>query len=196
MVKLEGEKTMSIQRTITYFEEAGKVNTEKTLRLALARGKELGVAHFVVASHTGFTARRSRELLVPGGASLIVVGSARQRFSAELAQELGEAGHRVLFWDEGQSIYPELVARAYRKLSEGMKVAVQMVAFAVDQGVIPPGRKAIAIAGTGPANFPPGGGADTSIVITSGPSDEHGEEYALPSKLERGRVHEIICKPL
>ena len=36
-----------------YFEKPGKVNTEQTLKLAYARGKELGIDEVVLASTKG-----------------------------------------------------------------------------------------------------------------------------------------------
>ena len=47
---------MSIENKIVYFEQAGRVNTEETLRLAKERGEELGIRHFVIASTLGPTA--------------------------------------------------------------------------------------------------------------------------------------------
>jgi hypothetical protein len=47
---------------VTYFAEPGPQNTEATLRLALERARQLGLAHLVVASDSGRTARRALEL--------------------------------------------------------------------------------------------------------------------------------------
>jgi hypothetical protein len=46
-----------------YFDQPGKDNTDHTLKLASARGKELGINEVVVASTTGFTANRAVEIL-------------------------------------------------------------------------------------------------------------------------------------
>ena len=40
-----------------YFDKKGRGCTEEVAKLALQRGAELGIEHFVVASNTGFTAR-------------------------------------------------------------------------------------------------------------------------------------------
>jgi len=45
-----------MQRTIVYFEHAGKHNTETTLRLAKERAEALGLTKVVLASSNGFTA--------------------------------------------------------------------------------------------------------------------------------------------
>ena len=42
---------------IVYFDRRGKHNTEETARLALARAKDLGIDHIVVASNTGYSVR-------------------------------------------------------------------------------------------------------------------------------------------
>ncbi len=45
-----------MERSITYFEKPGDANTDKTLELAKARAKELGIKTIVVATTTGNTA--------------------------------------------------------------------------------------------------------------------------------------------
>lgn len=44
------EKAKFIEETITYFEEPGQQNTEKTLNLAMARAKARGIKKMVLAS--------------------------------------------------------------------------------------------------------------------------------------------------
>lgn len=41
-----------------YFEQKGRENTETTLNMAVERGKELGLQHYVIASNTGETAEK------------------------------------------------------------------------------------------------------------------------------------------
>ena len=45
-----------------YFDKPGKDNTDQTLKLAVERGKELGLDEVVVASSTGRTAHQAMEL--------------------------------------------------------------------------------------------------------------------------------------
>ena len=54
-----------------YFETPGKGNTEKTLELAAARARELGIKEAVLASSKGDTACRALEILK--GLRIIVV---------------------------------------------------------------------------------------------------------------------------
>jgi len=184
-----------MKRSIVYFDQIGKQNTGETLRLAHQRATELGVKNVVVASNTGFTARHALTEFEGSGIALTVVGGGRKEFDGELAQELQSRGHQVLFAAELQYTYPGVVANAFKKLCEGLKVIMEITSIAVDAGIVAEGEEIVAIAGTGRWAFPPGGGADTAVVVTPGPSSEHGPDYALPMKPERRRVREILCMP-
>ena len=184
-----------MKRSIVYFDQIGKQNTDQTLRLAHQRATELGVKNVVVASNTGFTARHALTEFEGSGIALAVVGGGRKEFDGELAQELQSRGHQVLFAAELQYTYPGVVANAFKKLCEGLKVIMEITSIAVDAGIVAEGEEIVAIAGTGRWAFPPGGGADTAVVVTPGPSSEHGPDYALPMKPERRRVREILCLP-
>ena len=184
-----------MERSIVYFDQLGKQNTDATLRLAHNKATELGVKNVVVASTAGFTARRALTEIEGSGITLTAVGMSRDEFGPELIEELEALGHSVLLTDECTHTYPEIVANAYRKLCEGLKVIMQIASIAVDAGIVAEGEEIVAIAGTGSIGFPPGGGADTAVVITPGPSSEHGEEYAVPAKPERRRAREILCMP-
>ena len=83
----------------TYFEKRGKENTEETARLALARAKEAGINHIVVASNTGFTAKH----FVNRGIHVVCVthhvgfkSPGLDEMSPEMRKELREAGVDVL----------------------------------------------------------------------------------------------------
>ncbi|MDP3282863.1 MAG: pyruvate kinase alpha/beta domain-containing protein, partial [Desulfobacterales bacterium] len=45
-----------------YFDKAGKINTEKALKLAYERGKALGIKEVAVASSKGDTAKKALEI--------------------------------------------------------------------------------------------------------------------------------------
>lgn len=184
-----------MSQTIVYFERPGKENTIQTLRLARQRAVELGLKQIVVASSTGFTAKQALTVWSADEVVLTIVSISRESFDAELLQELQSQGRRVLFSAEVDYVYPEIVANAYRKLCEGMKVVMEIASVAVDAGCVAEGERIIAVAGTGPIAFPAGGGADTAIVITPGPSTEYGVDYQVPRKEERRRVREILCMP-
>jgi len=182
-------------QTIVRFERPGKENTVDTLRLARQRALELGLGHIVVASSTGFTAGQALAVFSADDVRLTIVGISRETFNSRVLEELRSGGHHVIFTTEIDYTYPEIVANTYRKLCEGMKVTVEIASIAVDAGCVNNGETVIAVAGTGPIAFPPGGGADTAIVIAPGPSAEHGADYQIPPKQERRRVREILCMP-
>ena len=184
-----------MKRSIVYFDQLGKENTAETLSLARGRAIELGVKNVVVASSTGFTARRALEEFDGSDIPLTVVGHHRSEFDAELIEELRSGGNHVLFTSEVEYHYPTAVVNAFRKVCEGLKVIMEICSVAVDAGIVAEGEEIVAIAGTGPLAFPAGGGADTAAVISPGPISEHGPNFEVPPKPERRRVREILCKP-
>jgi len=127
---------------------------------------------------------------------LIAVGGARERFPKDLLRRSEEQGHAIIFHNEVGKPFPEVVANAYRRFSEGVKVCVQIVADAVEAGLLNEGTRVIAVAGTGPAGFPEGGGADTALVMSALATERYGTEEQMPSKPERRAIHEMLCKPL
>jgi len=65
--------------TVTYLAEPGPHNTEATLEAALRRARELGISHVVVATDTGKTARRAREVFGDGFTFVAVTNSEKLR---------------------------------------------------------------------------------------------------------------------
>ena len=53
---------MQLEQKIVYFEKAGKLNTEKTLRLAKERAETLNLKKVVLASSNGYTARMALKI--------------------------------------------------------------------------------------------------------------------------------------
>jgi hypothetical protein len=184
-----------MEKKIVYFEELGRVNTEEALRLAKERGEELGIQRFVVASTFGPTAARTLEVFEGSNVKFIFVGHESKDFPADLRKRIEDMGHSVAFMHDQDPEIPGVVENAYRKLCEGMKVTIQCVAVAVDAGLLPEGEEVVAVAGTGPVAFPPGGGADTAIVMEAVGGVDYGEDYKLPEKPYRRKILEIICMP-
>ncbi len=177
-----------------YFEKPGRSNTERTLRLALARGKELGIRKIVVASTGGETAEK---LLNCGFTVSVVTHQAGyketgfQEFPEDTRAKLTDAGMKVLSTThlfggvdralafKFQGIYPgEFMASTLRMLGQGMKVAVEIATMAMDAGHFVAGEEIIAIGGSGR-------GADTAIVLTPAHS-----QYIFNTNIK-----EIICMP-
>ena len=59
-------------RTVLY-EKPGPANTDRTLALAAARARELGLDTALVASSSGATGLRAVEVLGPAGLAVVVV---------------------------------------------------------------------------------------------------------------------------
>jgi len=150
--------------------------TEETLRLAKRRGDEIGVTHFVIASSTGFVAKKALDELVDR--ALVFVGEAREWYDKGFLKELASKNIHVIFSHEVKYTYASDVQVAFRRLSEGAKVCPEIVMIAADKDLIPVGKEVIAIAGTG-------SGADTSMVIVS----------AKSKNFEELKIRELICKP-
>jgi hypothetical protein len=180
-----------VERTIVYFERAGRANTSETLRLAAQEAERRGIGKLVVASTTGETARAALAVFSATPVKLVVVPhqygfTGSQRFPPELIAELEQHGHRVhfgtmLFHTDG--FYgggsAEAMAMILRTICQGMKVCVETVLMAADAGLVARGEEVIAVSGTRR-------GADTAVVALASPS----------SALQDLHITEIICKPL
>ena len=82
-----------MQRTIEYFEERGKANTERTLVLAYQRAREAGIKHVVLASTRGYTANKALEICPD--LDLIAVGGDPDRFPTEQAECFRQTGKLI-----------------------------------------------------------------------------------------------------
>ena len=178
-----------------YFEHKGKANTEKTLELACARGRELGLNEVVVATTTGKTAYQALALF--GGFNITAVSyhcGFKEPFKtvlpSEVRQDLTAKGVRVVvathalsgversLANKFQGIYPVLlIADTLRLFGQGTKVAVEVSIMAADAGVLS-GNDIIAIGGSAR-------GADAALVV----------KPANQSDLFDLRIREVICKP-
>ena len=157
-----------------YFNKKGKENTEETLKLVKKIADEESINDIVLASTTGYTAEKAIEICE--GLKLIVVGIGRSNFSSELIKRLEKDGNKVYFSDEEEYNYPEDMKTAFRRFSEGTKVAVEMVVIAAKKNAIEVGKKIIAVAGTHE-------GADTALVIN------------IAKDFNDIVIEELTCKP-
>jgi hypothetical protein len=191
---LKGKRIVTyLERKIVYFEKAGKVNTEKALLFAKERAEELGLKKVVVASSNGSTARLALEVFKNTAIDLVVVGTSRKGFQQDVLQILENKGIPVRFSSEVEYAYPEVVMNAYRKVSEGMKVVMDLGMIVSEEGLVADNEEIVAVAGTGPLGFDGGGGADTAVVMVPRKSKDF---FTLPEKKEQRRdIKELICKP-
>jgi hypothetical protein len=162
-----------MERTVEYFGEPGRHNTDRTLTLARQRAEEAGIRTLVLASTRGYTAERA--LALCAGRKLVVVGIQRERFDPGVSAELGEAGD-LIFAAEIEYGYPAEMQRAFRRFGQGTKVAVEVVVCAVQVGLVDVGELVVAVGGSG-------GGADTAYVVRA--AWDFSDVW----------VSELICKP-
>ena len=169
------------QKKIYYFEKPGAENTHDTVKFAIERAKELGIRTIVVASTSGKTAQVFFDAMAGSGINLVVVthvvGFSKPgewEFSAGLADTLRKKGVRIITGTHalsgleralsrspkvGGGSRTEAIAEALRRVvAVGLKVAVECVLMAADQGAIGISEEVIAVGGTA-------SGADTVCVI-------------------------------
>jgi len=164
-----------------YFEKPGPENTADCARFAVERAKELGLSTIIVASSSGATAEEFFRAMKGSGIGLVVVTHVigftkpgEWEFSEERAERLRNEGVKIVTGTHslsgleralsrspkvGGGSRTEAIAEALRRIvAVGLKVAVECVLIAADQGAIDLKKEVIAVGGT--AN-----GADTVCVI-------------------------------
>ena len=164
-----------------YFEKPGPSNTADSARFAVERAKELGISTIIVASTTGSTAQEFLRAVKGTGINLTVVthviGFAKPgewEFSGTCAETLRKEGVRIITGTHslsgleralsrspkvGGGSRTEAIAESLRRtVAVGLKVAVECVLIAADQGAINLKKEVIAVGGTA-------SGADTVCVI-------------------------------
>jgi hypothetical protein len=162
-----------MRRTIEYFEERGKANTERTLELACQQAREAGIRSIVLASTRGYTAGKALEICPD--LNLIAVGIGRTSFPVGQAERFQRMG-KLIFAREVDYTYSPDTQTAFRRFGQGTKVAVEVVVCAVRAGLVEEGERVIGIGGSSH-------GADTALVVDAS-WDFSGVH-----------ISEIICKP-
>ena len=168
-------------KKIYYFESPGQDNTEDSIRMAVERANENGINTLVVASTTGKTALACLNAIKGTNIHLIVVthvvGFQKPgvwEFDPDVAEKIRAFGGMVVTGTHvlsglerafsaspkvGGGSRSEAVSEALRRVvAVGLKVAVECVLIAADQGALPIDKEVIAIGGTAL-------GADTVCVI-------------------------------
>ncbi|WP_292410886.1 MULTISPECIES: pyruvate kinase alpha/beta domain-containing protein [unclassified Methanoculleus] len=170
-----------VTRNTYYFDAPGEQNTRDAARFAVERARGLGIRKIVVASTSGRTALIFRDAIAGTDLDLIVVTHAvgyskpgEWEFSKETAETLRSEGATIVTGTHvlsgleraisrspklGGSSRTEAIAEALRRVvAVGLKVAVECVLIAADQGVVGVDEEVIAVGGTA-------SGADTVCVI-------------------------------
>ncbi|NLX48659.1 MAG: hypothetical protein GXY82_02050 [Methanospirillum sp.] len=169
---------------VFYFDKPGPDNTPDAARFAVERAQALDLDTIVVASTSGRTALQFHEAMMDTGLRLVVVthvvgfrNPGEWEFDPETAATLRQAGativtgtHALSGLERAFSAAPkvgggsrsEAVAETLRRvIAVGLKVAVECVLIAADQGALRVDREVVACGGTG-------SGADTVVVIRPG----------------------------
>lgn len=185
-----------VERKVTYFNEAGKQNTDALLRIVKEYVEKEGIRDIVVASTTGETGAKASKIFK--GYNIVIVTHCfgfREPGKIELEDEYRReilangakiftgthalsSVERAIRKDFGTIQPLELIANTLRLMGEGMKVCVEITLMAADAGLIPVDKDVIAIAGTGR-------GADTALRIQ--PANA-GRFFDL-------KIKEVIAKP-
>lgn len=168
-------------KTCYYFDTPGPANTKDAARFAVERARELKLKKIVVASSSGETAKVFFDASKGSGISLVVVthvmGFSKPgvwEFDERTAEELRKNGVTIVTGTHalsgleraisrsqklGGSSRTEAIAEALRRVvAVGLKVAVECVLIAADQGAVRIDEEVIAVGGTAT-------GADTVCVI-------------------------------
>jgi hypothetical protein len=179
-----------------YFEEPGKINTERTLKIALNRIQELRLEQIVIASTGGYTALEAMEVFRDYNPIIVTHSTGftspnEQEMPTDIKKQLEDMGATVLtclhsFGGLGRAVrkqfktyeLDDIVANTLRILGEGMKVGCEITLMAADAGLINTEKDTVTISGTGR-------GADTALVIKPVNTQNF---FDL-------RVKEVLCKP-
>jgi len=188
-----------LNKSITYFEKPGEINTLAVIEAVKTRALELDIREVVIASTSGKAGAAMAEALQDTNIKIIVVthqyGTTEEGkwdMESQYVSRLNDMGVEIvsqshlfsgveksLSRDTGGISRIEIVADTLRKLfGKGFKVAVEVVLMAADSGALSMESDVIAVGGT--AN-----GADVACVIKPAHSNNF---YGL-------QIREVICMP-
>ena len=171
----------------TYFDKGGPEHTQATLQAAKDRATDLKPEAVIVTSTSGKTALEAAHIFAGTGSRIIAVPFQKHLWEkhsppdSQLAAECRELGVEFL---PDEPVVPLLdserpdIVNAWRTVSQGFKVALQVASMCVDTGLLKPGAHVISIGGSGR-------GADTAIAV---------ETCGYTNVLE-SNVTEIIAMP-
>jgi uncharacterized protein len=187
----------SFESSVLYFKKPGPVDTLQVLKCVGRRAQTLGIKMVLVASVSGATALKAREILDPEIQIIAVshvtgfVKPNHQEMPTEVRQELHSKGMTVLtaphaFGGVGRGLrhqlgsyqVDEIIAYTLRIFGHGTKVAIELALMAADAGLVRTDEDIISVGGTGQ-------GADTALVV----------QPANSADFLKLKVKEVICKP-
>jgi hypothetical protein len=159
---------MSEVETIVYFNEPGKKNTEKALKLAFEYSENYDIPKIVIATTKGYTIAKALDIfndyskLVAITHSTGYIKPGEQEMDEELLELLHKkevsvltTGHafagvdRAIRRKHGTWQIAEIIAEVYRTFGQGTKVCAEITLMAADAGLIPIDHDILAVGGTG-----------------------------------------------
>jgi len=179
-----------------YFEQQGKINTERTLKTALKRIQELRIEQIVIASTGGDTALEAMDIFKDYNPIIVTHSTGfnnpnEQEMPEKTRKTLEDLGATVLtslhsFGGIGRAVrkkfktyqLEDIIANTLRILGEGMKVCCEITLMAADAGFINIEKETVSIGGTAR-------GADTALVLKPANTQNFFEL----------KIKEILCKP-
>ncbi|MDH5482432.1 MAG: hypothetical protein OEY22_06100 [Candidatus Bathyarchaeota archaeon] len=199
--------TLGESKSTFYFKVCGQINTEKTLKLAIQRARELGINRLIVASETGLSALVAAEMLRRSRIDLIVVTSAANTKIENTAigdlkigipdkkiwNKLEKFGARIVratdpLYNVGAALehhgvptLATMVRLSLKIVSSGTAVCVTAALMATDNGLLKEGDEVVAVAGSWL-------GLDTALVVRA----VNSVNFLKPGAFQ---IKEIICKP-
>lgn len=194
-------------KNVFYFNLCGQINTEKTLKVAIQRARELGINKLVVASETGLSALKAASMLRDSGITLIVVTSAAGTKientiigdlkigipTQKIWDQLEKNGARIVratdpLYNIGAALEHKeiptletIIRMCLKMISSGTAVCVTATLMATDNGLLREGEEVVAVAGSWI-------GLDTALVIRA----TNSVNLLKPGSMQ---IKEIICKP-
>lgn len=190
----------SVEKTIHYFSQPGKENTQKALELAVERALMLQLSVILVATKSGETALRLMEVAQAFHyVGKIIAVTYHQGFLNNEVSTISEDVQKLLskknipivmsshalsgvsrsFREKfGGISIPEIIAESFRRISQGFKVAVEITIMAADAGMISINQDVVAIGGQSQ-------GADTALVLRP----------AHQNSFFNLKIKEVICFP-
>ncbi len=185
--------------SVCYFSEKGPVNTEKALNIAVDAAEQRGISQIVVATSSGETALKARELAENKLEIIAVTYGAGTSYTKEVARfnknqdDLRKKGihivrglHAFSGVEKGianryqSTLIPlNIIADTLRMFSQGVKVGVEISVMAAEQGLITPENDVVVVGGSGH-------GADTAMVI----------KPAFASTIFETKIKAILCMPV
>lgn len=170
-----------MERSILYFDDVGKQNTEDVVKVAAARAEELGIEYIVLSSTEGHTALKMAEAVKGKNVKVIAIShqyglreDGKWEMDEDNLKKLQEMGvivttqshmfsgvERAISNRLGGASRADVISDTLRAVfGKGFKVALEVVMMAADSGHIPVSKdtEIIAIGGTRQ-------GADVALVV-------------------------------